>query len=395
MKRFTRWISAKLIRDYQRINDLKVRAQYGALEGWTSIVVNSVLFLVKLAMGLYIASVSLVADAVHTLSDSATSIVLLLGFQAAKRPSDKEHPFGHGRMEAVSALVISVLLFVAGFELLKGSIHRIIEPRVSTASLWIIALVIATMAVKELMARFSLELGNIIDSAALKADAFHHRSDAISTAFVVVALVASRFGFNRADGTMGCFVSLIIFFSAYKIAKEAINPLLGEPPSKQTLREIETVAKGHNGVLGVHDIICHRYGQTNIISLHIEVSDRLSAPELHTLAEVVEEDITARMGGSVVVHIDPINKEHPQYEAIAKTIENIVSSEKKVHSFHELRIVGCQVNKCNVVFDISLQKDVDEKDARDVIRSIKDKFREKFPEMKVFIKAEPRYVYNV
>jgi len=395
MRRFSRWISAKLIRDYQRKSDLEVRARYGSLEGWTSLVGNGILFLIKLAMGLYIGSVSLIADAIHTLSDSASSVVLVLGFEAAKKPSDKEHPFGHGRMESVAALVISVILFVAGFELLKGSIHRTVEPKVTGAPAWIIAVVGCTIVLKELMARFSYGLADIIDSEALRADALHHRSDAITTVMVVAALVGCKLGLSRADGIMGCMVSLFIFFSAYKTAKRAINPLLGEPPSRQTLLEIERTARGCDGVLGVHDIICHRYGQTNIVSLHIEVYDRLSASELHSLAEGVEEDITARTGAGVVVHIDPINKEHPQYEAIEETIRDIVSSEKKVHSFHELRIVGHKIDSCCVVFDISLQKDVDERDASDIIRSIQDRFRQKFPLMKVFIKAEPRYAYDI
>jgi len=395
MKKFTRWIAAKLIKNHQSVNDLKVRAHYGALEGWASIVINLLLFVIKMLVGLSIKSVSLIADAIHTLADSATSAVVIIGFKIAKKPSDKEHPFGHGRMESVAALIVSVLLFIASVELLEKSIHTAFHPQASTASFGVILLIVGTIIIKELMSRFSYQLGEIIDSQALKADALHHRSDVIATALVVVALIASRFDYNRIDGVMGVCVSLIIFYSAYSIAKEAVNPLLGEAPSKNTIKKIESLTKAHEGVLGVHDIIFHKYGQTSIISLHIEVSDKEPVFKLHMLSEAIEEQITQKMGGTVIIHIDPINKEHPKYEAIAQAIEQIISEDKRVNSFHELRIVGCRANKCNVVFDIALEEDADEQQTYDIIRSIREKFKKRFPEMKTVIKAEPKYAYNL
>ena len=395
MKKISRWISRKFIKNYQRVNDLKVRAQYGALEGWASIIINILLFIIKILVGLSIKSVSLIADAIHTLADSATSVVVIIGFKIAKKPSDKEHPFGHGRMESVATLIVSVLLFIAGVELIEKSIHSIVHPQAAIASLGIISLIIVTIIIKELMARFSYELGDIIDSEALRADALHHRSDVIATSLVVIALIASYFGYNRIDGIMGLFVSLIIFYSAYSIAKEAINPLLGQAVSPQTLRKIEVIAKNHSGVLGVHDIIFNQYGSASIISLHIEVSDKETVNKLHMLSEEVEQDLAQQIGGTVIVHVDPINKNHPQYVAIARTVQEIIAQDKRVHSFHELRIIGAHTDKCNVVFDIALSQDADEQETHDIIYSIQEKFKARFPEMKVFIKAEPRFAYNL
>ncbi len=395
MKKLTRWIAAKTIKNHQKVNDLKVRARYGALEGWVSIVVNLLLFVVKIVLGISIKSVSLIADAIHTLADSGTSAVVIIGFRMARKPSDKEHPFGHGRMESIAALVVSVLLFMAGVELAEKSIHAVVRPQSSTAPVSVILVVLATLVVKELMSRFSYQLGDIIDSQALKADALHHRSDVIATGLVVVALITTRFGYNYVDGIMGVFVSFIIFYSAYSIAKEAINPLLGEAPSKETIKEIEKLAMTHEGVLGIHDIIFHKYGQTSVISLHIEVSDKESAFKLHALAEQVEDTITQKIPGMAVVHVDPINKDHPQYEQITGAIEDIVSEDGRVSAFHDLRIVGCETNRCNVVFDIVLEQDADEQETYDIIRSISEKFKTKFPEMKTVIKAEPKYAYNI
>ena len=394
MKKLTHWTVARFIKNHQEINYLKVRARYGALEGWVSIVGNTLLFAIKLIAGLSIGSVSLIADAVHTLSDSATSVVVIIGFKMAKKPSDKEHPFGHGRMEFVATLIVSVLLFIAGVELLEKSIHSIIHPQAVTASVGIILIIAGTILAKELMSRFSYELGEMIDSKTLKADALHHRTDAVSTVLVVVALVASRFGVNRIDGIMGVFVALIIFYSGYEIAKGAVSSLLGEAPSRETIEEIARLARKHEGVLGVHDIVVHEYGQTRLISLHIEVFDKENASRLHELSEAIEDEVGRKMNGKVVVHVDPINKDHPEYDVIEQTIRKIISEDNRVHSFHELRIVGCDVNRCNVIFDIAIEEDADEQETYDIIHYIQERFKKRFPEMKTVIKAEPKYAYT-
>ncbi len=394
MKKLTHWTVARFIKNHQEVNYLKVRARYGALEGWVSIVGNTLLFAIKLIAGLSIGSVSLIADAVHTLSDSATSVVVIIGFKMAKKPSDKEHPFGHGRMEFVATLIVSVLLFIAGVELLEKSIHSIIHPQAVTASVGIILIIAGTILAKELMSRFSYELGEMIDSKTLKADALHHRSDAVSTVLVVVALVASRFGVNRIDGIMGVFVALIIFYSGYEIAKGAVSSLLGEAPSRETIEEIARLSRKHEGVLGVHDIVVHEYGQTRLISLHIEVFDKENASRLHELSEAIEDEVGRKMNGKVVVHVDPINKDHPEYDVIEQTIRKIISEDNRVHSFHELRIVGCDVNRCNVIFDIALEEDADEQETYDIIHYIQERFKKRFPEMKTVIKAEPKYAYT-
>jgi len=392
MKKFVSWISSKFIRDYQNINNLKVRARYGSLEGWVSIICNIFIFLIKIILGISIKSVSLIADAIHTLADSVTSIIIIFGFKMIKKPSDKEHPFGHGRIEYIVALIVSVLLFVAGVEFMERSIRNIINPEASRASFSIILIITGTILIKEFLSRFSFELGDIIDSKALKADALHHRSDVFATALVVVALVASHFGYSIIDGIMGILVSLIIAYSAYIIAKEAISPLLGEAPSKETLEKIENLAKNFDGVLDVHDIILHKYGNTNIISLHIEVSGKESAYDLHDLSEHVEDEIGLKMGGNVIVHIDPINKDHPEYDAVSQAIKRIVSEDSRINSFHDLRIVGGNKETGNVVFDIVLEDNVDEQENYDVICTIQEKFKKIFPDMKTIINAEPKYV---
>ncbi len=392
MKKITQWLVSKLIPNYQNVDDLKVRLRYGLLEGWVSIILNLLMFAVKLVLGLMIRSVALIADALHTLADSGTSLVVIIGFKIARKPSDREHPFGHGKMESVTALIIAVLLFVVCVELLEKSLYRIFNPTTSRAGLFIILIIVGTALVKEIMSRFSSILGDMIDSKALKADALHHRTDVFATLVVVVALIGSYFGYTRLDGIMGIIVSLVIGVSAFSIARDAINPLLGEAPSNEKIREVEEIAMEHSGVLGTHEIIIHTYGNVRMISLHLEVSDKSSAYELHRLSEEVEEAIAKRLKARVIAHIDPINKDHPLYEDVSQVIKEIVSEDSRISSFHDLRIVGTSPGKSKAVFNIVLEEDVDDQESYDINRSTREKLLERFPEMKVIVKAEPKFV---
>ncbi|MBU1172540.1 MAG: cation diffusion facilitator family transporter [Proteobacteria bacterium] len=394
MKRLSLFFASWFIPRSASVRDPDIRARYGVLEGWVSIIGNTLLFIVKLYAGIAVHSTALIADAFHTLSDSATSIVVIIGFKLSRKPSDKEHPFGHGRVESVATLIISVLLFVAGLELLKTSILAIMHPSKTWVSMDVILIVAATILVKELMARFSFHIGDHIDSKALKADALHHRSDALSTVLVVVALICSRYGYFMVDGIMGCLVSVAIFISAYMIMKDAINPLLGEPPSQDLIRMIEDRCASKPGVLGVHDIISHTYGQTSVSSLHIEVCHKESALSLHRIAEDIEEEIGKETRGLVVVHIDPVNMDHPDYHHIKGVLEHIVGDHDKADSFHDLRIVGGESDICTAIFDIVTQDDIPESDNQAIIDEIKDAFTAHFPTMKAVIKATPKYSYK-
>ncbi|MBT3376273.1 MAG: cation transporter [Lentisphaerae bacterium] len=395
IERLTQTIVSRFIRDHEHTDDLKVRARYGQLEGWASIVTNTVLFAVKLVIGIQARSVALIADAAHTFADSATSVVIIIGFRVASTPSDREHPFGHGRMEAVASLVVSVLLFVGGVELLKHSVIQTMKPTVTSVSNAAVAIVSVTIVIKELLARFAFTLGRMIDSRALEADALHHRSDVLATALVVAALLASRAGLTWVDGAGGIVVSLMILWCAYAVARDAIGPLLGEAPTPELLRDIRSAALGIDGVQGVHDIIVHNYGGTRLVSLHAEVSAERSAAELHELAELVEGELEGKLGAHPVVHIDPICTAHPDYQRMWDVLQKIMDDDGRVHAFHDLRIIGRSDGQAKVVFDIVLDNDTDRQETHDVIHAFDEQVRQHFPGMKTIIRAEPRYTYTV
>ena len=395
MKTLTQWLVRKLIPGYRDVDNVKVRARYGSLEAWTSILGNLILFAIKLALGLTVQSVAIVADAIHTLSDTGTSIVILIGFKIAKRPSDREHPFGHGRMEYIATLIVSVLLIVAGFELFKTALGKIFNPSIeNTKVTWTVGLILAgTIVIKEIMARFARELATMIKSKTLEADFWHHRSDVYSTILVLAAMVLSYFGYLYVDGIAGLGVALIVMYAGYAIAREAISPLLGEKPDAKILDEIKSTAMQVPGVLGVHDVIVHRYGQVNLVSLHIEVSDAEPIAKLHDTSELVEEKIENKLGGSAVVHIDPLSKTHPRYQEIHDLIEEIIEPNGQILSFHDLRI-NDEDQKIIVSFDITVNPSADEQQIAVIKQQLCSQITEKIPQAKVAIKPEPPYAYT-
>ncbi len=394
MKNLSHYIASKLIKNHEMINDPEVRSRYGVLEGWVSIIGNIVLFLIKLFIGIRINSTALLADAAHTLADSATSLIVIIGFIMMKKPSDKKHPFGHGKIEPVLTLIVSILLFVTGFEFLRISVNRLIHPVKTHADLYVILIITGTIVLKEIMARFSFSLGDLIDSDALKADALHHRSDVFATTLVIVALISSQYNYLYVDGAMGVLISFTIFYSAFFIAKTAINPLLGEAPPEKLLKEIKSTAMSIRYVTGVHDIIFHQYGQTIVVSLHIEVSGKMSAEVSHDISEAVERKISAKTGGVVVVHVDPINNDHPQYDEIIQLLKKIITNDERVDSFHDLRVIGSSEERCSVIFEISLSPDLEDPITDHIIDHITSEFKIKFPNMKIVIKTDPKYSYS-
>ena len=395
MKTFTHWIVRRLIADHRDVDNLKVRAKYGSLEAWVSIVINVALFAIKLILALMIHSVSLLADAIHTLSDTGTSIVILIGFKIAKRPADREHPFGHGRMESVATLIVSVLLIVTGFELLRSSFERIWQPRVVSAQIGpvLVLILLGTILIKELMARFARELAIAIKSKTLEADFWHHRCDVLSTVLVLVAMVGSYYGYNYVDGVVGIGVALIVMYSGYAIARDAISPLLGEQPRPELIEQIENLARTVPGALGVHDVIVHRYGQVDLISLHVEVSAEEPVDTLHDISEQVEAILDRNLGGTSVVHIDPLSRSHERYEEIHTLLKQTVAKNDRIMSFHDLRVAGD--DPVRVSFDITLEQKVTEEQVVQLKENLIAELAEKLTGVEFEIKAEPRYAYTI
>lgn len=385
------WLVRRFVGPGDPDRDHAHRARYGALEGWVSVAVNVLLFVVKGAMGVITGSIAVVADAVHSLSDTATSGVVIFGFRMAGKPSDEEHPFGHGRAEPIATLVVAVLLIVVGVEFLRSSVSRLLHPRMLQVSWAMVAVLAGTVVMKEWLARFSRGLARRIKSDALEADSWHHRTDSISTGFVIAGFVLSRWGFPWVDGVAGLAVSTIIAWIGFDIGRRAVNRLLGQAPTEEEAGEIRATALSVDGVEGVHEVLVHTYGNQRAVSLHIEVSADLSALELHSIADEVESVLSLGRNTIVVVHVDPIDRNHPHYEEIRAIVEGAVRDDDRCYSFHDLRIVGT-AERFQAILDLAVPERMTPRDEAEVMRSITARVQERFPEARVVICVEPAFV---
>jgi cation diffusion facilitator family transporter len=291
----------------RKVTDPTLRKKYAYLEAWVSIVGNFVLALIKVLLGLMLNSISLLADAAHTASDVLTSVVVLLGFKISSSPADKKHPYGHGRVEFIASLIISVMLLFIGIEFGKSSYTRL-TANVAVKGSYVVALIMVLGALlKEWMARFSVELGTRTDSSALIADAWHHRTDGIASILVAVAIVASQFGYYRVDAIFGLLVSALIIYTGISIAIDSTSKLIGEVPEDEVLKDIENTALQVAGVSGVHKINIYNYGSYEEICLHVQVEDDFSLVKAHDISEEVERVIEEKTNSRVTVHVEPLS----------------------------------------------------------------------------------------
>jgi len=369
--------------------DPEVRKRYGLLEGWTSVLVNLLVFLIKLIPGLIIGSVGLVADAVHSLGDLVTSAVVIWSFRAAAKPPDHEHPFGHGRMESVASLVVAVLLLVGSVELGRAAVESLVHPRPVTASTLLLAVLCATLVLKEWLARLSSRLGARIASAALEADAWHHRSDALATAVVILALAGERLGWHGLDGIAGLLVAAVIAGTGAGLVRRSLDPLIGEAPTHELQLRIRELAAEVPEVDAVHDVMVHSYGTLLVISLHVEVPVELDVVRAHDVAERVERSLARRLHAVVVVHVDPVDRHHPLYPPLEELLTDLTGKIPGAVEFHDLRLIGGHT-RCNVVFDLA----VEGADPAQVSHDLRRAILERFPEINaVVIEVEPTLVY--
>jgi cation diffusion facilitator family transporter len=316
------------------------RARLGELEGFVSMGISILLSVVKFVVGLISGSISLLADAINNLVDIASSLIVALGFRWSRRPRDRGHPFGHGRIEAVATLLLAILLLVVAWKVAWAGVERLMNPKPFAVSSWILITVLSTLAIKAWLARFARSLARATGSVALEADAWNHTYDVACTSLVVAALVSERVGWNSVDGWAGLGVSLLIAYTGLRYGRRAIDTLIGEAPSLDQLRRIRELALSVPGVFSVHEIILHSYGEASMISLHAEVDARQSAIEAHNLAELVEKTIADVWNAKVIVHVDPVDHGHPCYTAAAAVVTKWIAEHPEIVAFHDLRLSG-------------------------------------------------------
>ena len=364
------------------------RSKIGMFQGWVSVVVNGLLFSIKLSLGLMVGAVSLIADAVHTLSDVISSGVVIWGFKQAEKPADVEHPYGHGRAEYIATLIIAVLLVVAGIEFIQVAIERIQNPGLVTADWWMIILLSATILLKELTARYAEFLSGKIASGTLHADAWHHRSDAISSLLVVIALVAGKNGYSSVDGWAGLGVALFLIYTGYEIAKDAVDDLIGKPPTSEEVEIIRQLIMEVDGVLGAHDITVHSYGHDKFTSVHVEIDAEKSTAEAHDISEEVEEQLHQRLGVEPTIHIDPVHPDNPLVKQVQGFLNENWIRDDRISDIHDIRVVQTE-NHNVILFGLNLKIGMSQKEIVECCQLIEDDLIDEFQGFEINIKVSP------
>ncbi len=316
------------------------RTRLGMLAGWTSTVLSALLAAAKGWLGMASGSVSMVADATNNLTDMGSSLVIALGFQWSRKPRDEDHPFGHGRIEAVATLVLAIALILVGAEVARSGVLRLIKPHPVDAPTWLLVAVGVTVLIKTWMAVFARRLAKLAKSQVLEADAWNHIFDILSTLMVVVALISSRMGWGAVDGWTAIGVALFILYTGISFAREAVDILLGKNPDPNEVHAIFEVVVGTDGVLGAHEIMVHQYGDVKMVSFHIEVDAHLSLVEAHAISEAAENAVETQLEWRALAHLDPVDRSHPLFAELNEVLHQYIEQEAGLVDVHDLRAEG-------------------------------------------------------
>lgn len=360
------------IRDRDKVADAGVRRAYGMLCSLTGIGLNILLFLGKYLAGRLSGSIAMTADAFNNLSDAGSSVITLLGFRMAAKKPDPGHPFGHGRIEYLSGVAVSLIIIVVGVQLGLESIDKIISPEPVDAGLVPMLVLVASICVKGYMFAYNRGIGRKINSPGMSATAMDSLSDSIATSVVLISMLLARLADVNIDGWGGAAVAIFIIFSGFKAAKETLSPLLGNPPDPQLVRDITDIVMSHPEVLNVHDLIVHDYGPGRLmISLHAEVPGDGDIYALHDAIDTAEYELQQKLGCSAVIHMDPVS---PDGTKTAHMREELAEAAKAIDprlTIHDFRIVDGPTHT-NVIFDAVLPNDssVTEDDAKAQLETI-------------------------
>lgn len=328
------------------------RQAYGVLCGVVGIFLNICLFAGKFLAGVISNSIAITADAFNNLSDAGSSVVTLIGFKLAGAKPDPEHPFGHGRMEYVSGLVVAGAILIMAFELVRDSVDKIIHPQETVFSTTALMILAVSILVKLYMAYYNKSIGKKINSAAMRATSLDSLSDACATSVVLISALITEFAHVQIDGWCGALVGLFIFYAGINAAKETLNPLLGQPPEKEFVEEVERLVMQEETVRGIHDLVVHDYGPGRLmISLHAEVPAEGNILELHDMIDNLEKRIGNEMHCEVVIHMDPVVTGNPVIEELKRTEKSILAEIGSELSMHDFRVVMGPTHT-NLIFDV-------------------------------------------
>ena len=384
-------ILIKLFIKDKDVKNLEVRNKYAMLSSITGIILNILLSIFKLIVGLISNSISIVSDAVNNITDAGSSVVTMIGFKMSQKKVDKNHPWGHGRMEYISAFIVDILIILVGFELLRTSIEKIFNPELPLIGNVTIIILVASILAKLWLFFFYKKIAKTIDSAAIKGNAYDSISDVISTTAVLISAIVARVFEISIDGYISFLVSIFILYTGAKAIKEIIDILLGSSPDPEFVKEIEEFVKNYDLVVGIHDMMIHDYGPgRKIISFHAEVQADINIGKAKDVIDRIEQDIFEKYNCITTIHMDPIVVDDEEINSMKKTTEEIVKSINQEFSIHDFRMTDGG-ERINLIFDLVLPRE-GEFDKEQIRKEVQEKIHKINNKYYAVITVEHSYV---
>lgn len=391
----TEFLVRRFVKDYEKTEEKDVRTSYGVLAGLVGVGCNILLFLTKLFVGIFLGSISVMADAFNNLSDAASSLISFVSAKLAAMPADKEHPFGHGRIEYISALVVAFLILEVGLSCLKNAVGKIIHPQDLNFSVLSVLLLGLSMLVKVWLYAFNKKLGNRIHSTVMLATAADSRNDVLVTGATVVSLLIAKFTTLQPDGYIGVIVAVVVVLAGINIIKDTVRPLLGEAADKEHYQKIKDFVESYEGILGSHDLIVHNYGPSySMATVHAEVPNTMHIEAAHELIDQIERDIYDRQKIILTIHMDPVEVNDEKVLQKKQWLRAVIAQLEPEASMHDFRMVSAGP-RTNLIFDLLIPYSYKEQQEVELLKEIMEAVRREDGSCRCIITVDRSFVADV
>lgn len=375
--KMTDFLVKHFVKDYEKIELTEVRTRYGLMVSVVGICCNLLLFAAKLLTGMFVRSISIMADAFNNLSDAASSIVGFVGVKMAEKPADKDHPFGHGRIEYIAAFIVAFLVIQVGFSLFKTSVGHILHPEELEFHVISVGILLLTIAVKLWMAVFNRKLGKRINSSVMLATAADSMGDTLATSATILSLVVFGIWHVNVDGFVGLIVSVLVMIAGVNIAKDTLEPLIGQAIDPEVYAQISDFVESYEGIVGSHDLIVHNYGPNrSMASIHAEVPNNVDVEISHEIIDRIERDAVRQLGIYLVIHMDPVETRDEKVRECRQLVTEVVEGLDSRLSIHDFRMVE-GTKRINLIFDLVVPRDY----TRQMKDAVKQQISQKVQEM--------------
>ncbi|MBQ8802392.1 MAG: cation transporter [Tyzzerella sp.] len=388
----TDFLAKHFVKDYEDIEKMSVRTAYGVLASIVGIFCNVLLFAAKFIIGSWSRSVSIIADGFNNLSDAGSSIISFVGVKMANKPADEEHPFGHGRMEYIVALIVSFLVIEVGLSFLKDSIGKISEPRELQFHAISVVVLLLSVGVKLWLGLFNKKLGKRIDSKVMLAASADSMGDVITTSATIVSILVFKFAGVNIDSFVGIGVSLVVMWAGVGIARDTLEPLLGEAVPKDVYEKITAFVESYEGVYGTHDLIVHNYGPgRSMASVHAEVPNEVDIEISHEIIDRIERDVLKELGIYLVIHMDPVELNNEQLKTAKKHVIHELAQMDEALSIHDFRMVD-GVNQINLIFDLVVPAAYNKEKRKEICQTLRRRMHEVDARYQCVIQVENSFI---